>query len=86
MAASAEALPAASGARRSFGPGLSIGVTTLYLSVIVLLPLAALSWRAHGWGAVGMIIKHAAPDDVFQALRRAVTSPLTLAPETPGGA
>jgi sulfate/thiosulfate transport system permease protein len=52
VAASAEALPAAPGARRSFGPGVSIGVTTLYLSVIVLLPLAALSWRAHGWGAV----------------------------------
>jgi sulfate/thiosulfate transport system permease protein len=27
-------------------------VTTLYLSVIVLLPLAALAWRAHGWDAV----------------------------------
>jgi sulfate transport system permease protein len=27
-------------------------VTTLYLSVIVLLPLAALAWRAHGWDAI----------------------------------
>jgi sulfate/thiosulfate transport system permease protein len=27
-------------------------VSTLYLSVIVLLPLAALAWRAHGWDAV----------------------------------
>ena len=33
-------------------PGLSIGLSTLYLSVIVLLPLAALSWKAHGWQAV----------------------------------
>jgi sulfate transport system permease protein len=27
-------------------------LSTLYLSLIVLLPLAALSWRAHGWDAV----------------------------------
>ena len=27
-------------------------MTTLYLSVIVLLPLAALAWRAHGWDAI----------------------------------
>jgi sulfate transport system permease protein len=27
-------------------------LSTLYLSVIVLLPLAALSWRAHGWDGV----------------------------------
>jgi sulfate transport system permease protein len=29
-----------------------VGLSTLYLSVIVLLPLAALSWRAHGWDAI----------------------------------
>jgi sulfate transport system permease protein len=29
-----------------------VGLSTLYLSVIVLLPLAALSWSAHGWDAV----------------------------------
>ena len=29
-----------------------MGLSTLYLSVIVLLPLAALSWRAHGWDAI----------------------------------
>ena len=52
MAANATAVPAASGARRSFAPGLSIGISTLYLSVIVLLPLAALSWKANGWQAV----------------------------------
>ena len=40
--------------------------------------------HAHGWGAVGMILKHAAPDDLFSTLRRAVGGPLTLAPETPG--
>jgi sulfate/thiosulfate transport system permease protein len=52
MAASAGALPAAPKSRRSVAPGLSIGLSTLYLSLIVLLPLAALSWRAHGWNAV----------------------------------
>jgi sulfate/thiosulfate transport system permease protein len=51
MAASADALPAGPSAR-SLAPGLSIGLSTLYLSVIVLLPLAALTWHAHGWHAV----------------------------------
>ena len=51
MAARAEALPA-SKARRSAAPGLAIGLSTLYLSVVVLLPLAALAWHAHGWGAI----------------------------------
>jgi sulfate transport system permease protein len=27
-------------------------LSTLYLSIVVLLPLAALAWRAHGWDAV----------------------------------
>jgi sulfate/thiosulfate transport system permease protein len=39
-------------ARRSSAPGLAVGLSTLYLSVIVLLPLAALAWRAHGWDAI----------------------------------
>ena len=51
MAASAQALSAPR-ARRPAGAGLTVGLSTLYLSVIVLLPLAALSWRAHGWDAV----------------------------------
>ena len=51
MAARAAALPSPR-ARRSPAPGLAVGLSTLYLSVIVLLPLAALSWRAHGWDAV----------------------------------
>ncbi len=51
MAARAEALPAPQ-ARRSWAPGLAIGFSTLYLSVIVLLPLAALTWKAHGWDAI----------------------------------
>jgi sulfate/thiosulfate transport system permease protein len=51
MAASAQALPAPR-ARRPTAPGLAVGLSTLYLSVIVLLPLAALGWRAHGWDAV----------------------------------
>jgi sulfate transport system permease protein len=51
VAASAEALSAPK-ARRSAAPGLAIGLSTLYLSVIVLLPLAALAWRVHGWDAI----------------------------------
>jgi sulfate/thiosulfate transport system permease protein len=52
MAADAGALAATPASRRSAAAGLAIGVSTLYLSVVVLLPLAALSWRAHGWDAV----------------------------------
>ena len=51
MAARAAALPSPK-ARQSPWPGLAVGLSTLYLSVIVLLPLAALSWRAHGWNAI----------------------------------
>jgi sulfate transport system permease protein len=51
VAASAEALSAPE-ARRSAAPGLAIGLSTLYLSLVVLLPLAALAWRAHGWDAI----------------------------------
>jgi sulfate/thiosulfate transport system permease protein len=52
VAADAGILSAAPKSRRAVAPGLSIGLSTLYLSLIVLLPLAALSWRAHGWDAV----------------------------------
>jgi sulfate transport system permease protein len=52
VAANASAVAAPPGARPSLAPGLSIGLSTIYLSVIVLLPLAALSWKAHGWQAV----------------------------------
>src|SRR5918997_5335455 len=51
MAASAAAVRTAA-ARRSLAPGVAVGLSTLYLSVIVLLPLAALGWQAHGWDAV----------------------------------
>jgi sulfate transport system permease protein len=51
VAARAAALPSLK-ARRSPAPSLAVGLSTLYLSVIVLLPLAALSWRAHGWDAI----------------------------------
>jgi sulfate/thiosulfate transport system permease protein len=51
VAARAAVLPSPK-ARRSPAPGLAIGLSTLYLSVIVLLPLAALGWRAHGWDAI----------------------------------
>jgi sulfate transport system permease protein len=52
MAVDAGALSVAPKFRRALAPGLSIGLSTLYLSLIVLLPLAALSWRAHGWDTV----------------------------------
>ena len=51
MAVRATALPSPR-AGRAVAPGLAIGLSTLYLSVIVLLPLAALGWHAHGWDAV----------------------------------
>jgi sulfate/thiosulfate transport system permease protein len=51
MAVRAAALPSPR-AGRAVAPGLAIGLSTLYLSVIVLLPLAALAWHAHGWDAV----------------------------------
>jgi sulfate/thiosulfate transport system permease protein len=51
MAASAQALPAPR-SRRSSAPALAVGLSTVYLSLIVLLPLAALGWRAHGWNAI----------------------------------
>jgi sulfate transport system permease protein len=51
VAARAAALPSPK-ARRSAAPGIAVGISTLYLSVLVLLPLAALGWRAHGWDAV----------------------------------
>jgi sulfate transport system permease protein len=51
MAAKAAALPSPR-AGRAVAPSLAIGLSTLYLSVIVLLPLAALGWHAHGWDAV----------------------------------
>jgi sulfate/thiosulfate transport system permease protein len=51
VAARAAVLPSPK-ARGSPAPGIAIGLSTLYLSVIVLLPLAALGWRAHGWDAI----------------------------------
>jgi sulfate/thiosulfate transport system permease protein len=48
VAARAEPLPA----RIPATPALVVGVSTLYLSLVVLLPLAALAWHAHGWDAV----------------------------------
>jgi sulfate/thiosulfate transport system permease protein len=49
LAARALSLPART---LQFGPGLAVGFTTVYLSVVVLLPLAALAVHAHGWSAV----------------------------------
>jgi sulfate/thiosulfate transport system permease protein len=51
VAVSAEALPRPR-ARRSAAPALAVGLSTLYLSIVVLLPLAAIAWHAHGWDAV----------------------------------
>jgi sulfate transport system permease protein len=52
VAARADALPAPRAGRRSAAPALAVGLSTLYLSIVVLLPLAALAWRAHGWDAI----------------------------------
>src|SRR3954447_14707299 len=71
MAASAGAVVAPK-ARRSLAPGLAIGWSTLYLSVVVLLPLAALAWRAHGWDAV------TSPQDVA-ALKLTLVASLVVA-------
>ena len=51
QAVAARGRPVAHRQRR--GGGLSVGVATGYLSVIVLLPLAALTWRSTqgGWSA-----------------------------------
>ena len=43
------------------GFGLSVGCTLAYLGVIVLLPLAALAWKASGIGAAGLLHLLAAP-------------------------
>jgi sulfate/thiosulfate transport system permease protein len=51
VAVNAAVLPAQR-RRRSATPGLAVGLSTLYLSAVVLLPLAALAWRAHGWDAI----------------------------------
>ncbi len=48
MAARAIPLPAR---RPRVAPGITFGVTTAYLSLIVLVPLAALAAHAHGWSA-----------------------------------
>jgi sulfate transport system permease protein len=51
LAARAETLPLPR-SRPSGGAALSVGFSTAYLTLIVLLPIAALSARAHGWSAV----------------------------------
>ncbi len=70
-ARAAVALPAPK-ARRPLAPGLAVGLSTLYLSVIVLLPLAALSWRAHGWDAI-------TNDQAVSSLRLTVLASLVVA-------
>ncbi|TML70287.1 MAG: sulfate ABC transporter permease subunit CysT [Actinobacteria bacterium] len=51
MAASPQAAVALPRARLSGGAGLAVGVSTAYLSVVVLLPLAALVWATHAHGS-----------------------------------
>jgi sulfate transport system permease protein len=58
--ASAEALP-----RRRRGGDLAVGITTTYLSVVVLLPLAALVWRS--------------TEEGLAAFWRAITDPQAVA-------
>ncbi|BBX66119.1 sulfate ABC transporter permease subunit CysT [Mycobacterium saskatchewanense] len=57
------ALPVVSSPSPPVGTSLRVGVATLWLSVIVLLPLAAIAWQAtgHGWQAFWLAItSHAA--------------------------
>jgi sulfate/thiosulfate transport system permease protein len=51
LAARSVALPAPR-ARPAPGAGLAVGVSVAYLSVVVLLPLAALVWAAHAHGSL----------------------------------
>jgi sulfate/thiosulfate transport system permease protein len=70
--------PAPSTARRSDRPGgtsLQVGVATLWLSVIVLLPLAAIAWQAvgGGWQAFWLAVtSHAALESFRVTLTIAV--------------
>ena len=57
--------------RPSLGLGLGIGMATLYLSLVVLIPLAAVVWRSQ--------------EDGWDAFWTAVTSPLQPCP-SPGAA
>ena len=50
MAARSIVLPAPS-ARATGGAGLAVGISTAYLTAVVLLPLAALVWAAHAHGS-----------------------------------
>ena len=52
MAEAAVAVPAARPRRRNWS-ALGVGMVTGYLSVIVLVPLAALAWQAHKGGLSG---------------------------------
>jgi sulfate transport system permease protein len=52
LAARAETLPRSTAGRGS-GPGIAVGLATAYLSLIVLLPLAALTWQAGKAGQGG---------------------------------
>jgi sulfate/thiosulfate transport system permease protein len=58
-----QAASTAAAATRPTGTSLRVGVATLWLSVIVLLPLAAIAWQAtgHGWQAFWLAVtSHAA--------------------------
>lgn len=54
-------------------PGLLVASPVTRAVVLADEASPALERHAHGLGAVGTILKHAAPDELFAALRRAVT-------------
>jgi len=58
--------------------GLGVGLATLYLSLVVLIPLAAVAWRAGQGGASGFWKAVSAPEAVA-ALRLTIVSGLIVA-------
>ena len=54
-------------------PGLLVASPVTRAVVLADEASPALERHAHGLGAVATILKHAAPDELFAALRRAVT-------------
>jgi sulfate transport system permease protein len=75
------ATPPSASPRRRRGRGavgLGVGVATLYLSLVVLLPLAAVTWRAGGRGLDGFWEAVTAPE-AASALRLTVVAGLIVA-------
>jgi sulfate transport system permease protein len=72
------AAPGAVRARRTGGAGLGLGVATLYLSVVVLVPLAAVVWKAREDGAATFWHDVRTPD-AWAALKLTIVASLLVA-------